>query len=268
MSPRASASSTRPSTRSSDSPAPSASFFSNRDRPPARAISRRCGRVGPPQIRTCGTTASGSSRCYWARYGPKTASAPPTPTKVDPSERHYPPRSRLAVDPSASLGGVPATVPALWLVLPSSGSLRLRFSAFIGTTTRSDSSSPVPVASCSRRVTSTAPSCSAGSVGAPTLPDSVFATSADGSLSRRRRGLPSSWGVLSYTCPALRPRRADESRPSGTHRCCLPLHRQRRPTQRMPFRGSITRPADLLSTLRSQGHPCPRKTRFRLAGQP
>src|SRR3954451_12843738 len=33
------------------------------------------------------------------------------------------------------------------------------------------------------------------------------------------------------------------------------------------FRGSITRPWDWLSTLRSSGHPTPRKTRFRLLGQ-
>jgi hypothetical protein len=33
------------------------------------------------------------------------------------------------------------------------------------------------------------------------------------------------------------------------------------------FRGSITRPWDWLSTLRSGGHPTPRKTRFRLLGQ-
>jgi hypothetical protein len=33
------------------------------------------------------------------------------------------------------------------------------------------------------------------------------------------------------------------------------------------FRGSITRPWDWLSTLRSGGYPTPRKTRFRLLGQ-
>jgi hypothetical protein len=44
-----------------------------------------------------------------------------------------------------------------------------------------------------------------------------------------------------------------------------PLTRTRTPARN--FRGSITRPWHSLSTLRSEGHPSPRKTRFRLLGQ-
>lgn len=47
-------------------------------------------------------------------------------------------------------------------------------------------------------------------------------------------------------------------------RCCLPPIEQRRHPRLSQFRGSITRPAHSLSTLRSMGYPIPRKTRFRL----
>ncbi len=45
--------------------------------------------------------------------------------------------------------------------------------------------------------------------------------------------------------------------------CCLPKMGLRRSSPELPFRGSITRPTDSLSTLRSPGRPGPRKTRYR-----
>lgn len=45
-------------------------------------------------------------------------------------------------------------------------------------------------------------------------------------------------------------------------RYCLPLIQRRRLPRFAHFRGSITRPAGSLSTLRRVGHPSPRKTRF------
>ena len=66
------------------------------------------------------------------------------------------------------------------------------------------------------------------------------------------------------TCPALRPRRSLRAHDLGVRRCSLPPFEQRRPPRRTCFRGSITRPACSLSTLRRSGHPLRRKTRFRL----
>ncbi len=48
-------------------------------------------------------------------------------------------------------------------------------------------------------------------------------------------------------------------------RCCRRLDRGRRLPQIVRFRGSVTRPCHSLSTLRVEGYPKPRKTRFRVA---
>src|SRR6185312_7756534 len=48
-------------------------------------------------------------------------------------------------------------------------------------------------------------------------------------------------------------------------RCCLPLYRRRRLPRPVRFRGSITRPARSLSTLRGHGCPCAAYGRARLA---
>ena len=70
-------------------------------------------------------------------------------------------------------------------------------------------------------------------------------------------------GGPSRTCPALRPRRVHLPLARSGRRCCLPPC-QRRRHPRVDFRGSITRPMRSLSTLHGDGHPPPRKTRFRL----
>jgi hypothetical protein len=70
-------------------------------------------------------------------------------------------------------------------------------------------------------------------------------------------------GGPSRTCPALRPRRVRLHLAHSGRRCCLPPC-QRRRHPRVDFRGSITRPVRSLSTLHDDGHPPPRKTRFRL----
>ena len=57
-----------------------------------------------------------------------------------------------------------------------------------------------------------------------------------------------------HACPALRPRRNLRAKTCQARRCCLPCHPRRRLPGRV-FRGSITRPAGSLSTLRSAGHP-------------
>ena len=86
-------------------------------------------------------------------------------------------------------------------------------------------------------------------------------------------GPPRFLGNPCARAPLSGPGGAAASGPSGgasqlTQWCCLPPLQRRRPPRQETFRGSITRPAHLLSTLRGHGYPCtdprPRKTRFRL----
>ena len=87
---------------------------------------------------------------------------------------------------------------------------------------------------------------------------------------RRRPGLPGSWGAPSRTCPALRPRWDRNVRPFGLTllfgAAVLPsaVSTASAPTTNS-FRGSITRPARSLSTLRGHGHPCAAYDHARLA---
>ena len=79
----------------------------------------------------------------------------------------------------------------------------------------------------------------------------------------RRMGLPGSQGPLVCLGPVLRPRR-DRTRQA---RCGVSAWSPRLTSARTPaesFRGSIARPGHSLSTLRSEDHSSPRKTRFRL----
>ena len=67
--------------------------------------------------------------------------------------------------------------------------------------------------------------------------------------------LPGSWGALAYVPRSPTPMPPPPGWRSG-RRCCLPLRERRRPASlSLLFRGSITRPARSLSTLRSAGHP-------------
>ena len=82
----------------------------------------------------------------------------------------------------------------------------------------------------------------------------------------RRRGLPSSRGTLVIIRPVLRPRRdrADSLGPSVVCPTRPPhLTTTRAHREKIGFRGSIARLLIWLSTLRSEGRPSPRKTRFR-----
>ena len=69
------------------------------------------------------------------------------------------------------------------------------------------------------------------------------------------------------TCPALRPRRTADPRPLQDRRCSLPHFKQRR-LRICPFRGSITRPARSLCTLRSRGRPRTTQHSIPAGGQP
>lgn len=80
----------------------------------------------------------------------------------------------------------------------------------------------------------------------------------------RRRGLPGSWGTLMVIARALRPRQ-DRPRslgPSVARPTRPPLMSTTKAPGDFHFRGSITRPLTWLSTLRGEGRPSPRKTRF------
>jgi hypothetical protein len=85
-----------------------------------------------------------------------------------------------------------------------------------------------------------------------------------GSSRWRRWGLPGSWGTLVIMARALRPRQ-DRSRCLGPTEA-RPTRSPHLSTAKTPsdlhFRGSITRPLIWLSTLRREGRPSPRKTRF------
>ena len=83
----------------------------------------------------------------------------------------------------------------------------------------------------------------------------------------RRQGLPGSWGTPVRACPALRPRRDLGARPIRRSGVAFRVLRTSAPAMQS-FRGSITRPARSLSTLRSGGYPTPRKTRFRWVAYP
>ena len=69
------------------------------------------------------------------------------------------------------------------------------------------------------------------------------------------------------TCPALRPRRTPGPKPLQDRRCSLPHFKQRR-LRVCPFRGSITRPARSLCTLRSRGRPQTTQHSIPAGGQP
>ena len=55
---------------------------------------------------------------------------------------------------------------------------------------------------------------------------------------------------------------------TGRLSCCLPHLLRRRLPRRVQFRGSITQPATMLSTLRSQGYPCTTQDSLPAGGQP
>ena len=80
----------------------------------------------------------------------------------------------------------------------------------------------------------------------------------------KRRGLPGSWGTLMIIARALRPQQ-DRPRsvgPRETRPTRPPLMTTTKTPGDFRFRGSITRPLTWLWTLRGEGHPSPRKTRF------
>lgn len=85
---------------------------------------------------------------------------------------------------------------------------------------------------------------------------------------RRRSGLPGSWGTLSCACPALRPRRALRTRPdsgaSTRPSVCLTTSA----LATIIFRGSITRPAHSLCTLRRADRSATTQHSVPAGGQP
>ncbi len=116
--------------------------------------------------------------------------------------------------------------------LPSTGSLRARFPGFLGTMSRSDSPSPVPVGSFPRPAV---PWCTLSPLPRRRMRylarvDGIeLSSSAATSGPRRRRGLPGSWRTLDRM-PCSRLRWARGARPLQRQRCCLPTPGQgRRP---------------------------------------
>lgn len=158
--------------------------------------------------------------------------------------------------------------------LPSTGSRWERFPCFAGTTNDSDSSRDRSASPQARRPTSIGRvlvrSWSSRHEGSP-KPGLDHGYPARRRFRWRPRGLPSSWGAFAYM---LRDSDPGGSRRSGLHgRRDVAFHlcegvgwhtvsRVHSHIQR--FRGSIPQPAHSLSTLRRDGHPPPRKTRFRL----
>lgn len=88
-----------------------------------------------------------------------------------------------------------------------------------------------------------------------------------------RRDLPGSWAAPSRTCSALRPRRTECVRPLTTHSMLPSVRLTTSAPRSVTFRGSITQPVRLLSTLRgsdySDRHHARLASRWRptLAGQ-
>jgi hypothetical protein len=84
----------------------------------------------------------------------------------------------------------------------------------------------------------------------------------------KRQGLSGSWATLMSLCPVPGPR-WDRGRQAiaASRRGPRLGQRRRLPRCRFGCGGSMERPWDWLSTLRSGGYPTPRKTRFRLLGQ-
>ena len=84
-------------------------------------------------------------------------------------------------------------------------------------------------------------------------------------LGWRRQGLPGSWGVLSVTCPALRPRWDADTRPLGVRRVAFRATYDVGSHVKLDFgaRSHSLQPRCLRFAARVT--PAPRKTRFRLA---
>ena len=145
-----------------------------------------------------------------------------------------------------------------WRPLPSSGSLRARFPGLIGTMGHSDFLPSIPGGSLTRPPVPSS-RCLFRSRHRPALPTAAqgFGHPAPLPVSQRRRpqDLPSSRQTLPMH--ALLP-----SDPGGTGapgHSALPMLPSASDTASAPtsseFRGSITRPAPSLSTLRSAGYP-------------
>lgn len=70
-----------------------------------------------------------------------------------------------------------------------------------------------------------------------------------------------------HALPFSDPGGTEHARPISACRCCLPQLLRRRLPQNLDFRGSITRPAHSLSTLRSMSHPITTQDSLPAAGQ-
>ena len=168
--------------------------------------------------------------------------------------------------------GVPSIVPSNGPMsrrpFPFGGVSWGEFPRVLGTVRRSDflppipasslPRSPVPPAPCLRSLLGRAPPCSARRFIDPDSPNWV--------LLRRWQDLPGSWGTPMHTCPALRPRWNPEVWPLQLPDAAF-RHLESVGFHICLFRGSITRPACSLSTLRSRGHPRTTQDSVPAAGQ-
>ena len=152
---------------------------------------------------------------------------------------------------------------------PSLHRVRLgAFPGFVGTMSNSDFSPTVPLRFCrSLRGTDRALCLRSARRRAPRRGPGLGDPVSIRDFDRNRRDLLGSQEALAHVPRSQTPARSARP-PFSACRCCLPPWKRRRPSRRVPFRGSITRPACSLCTLRSRGRPRPRNTHYRLAGQP
>ena len=142
--------------------------------------------------------------------------------------------------------------------LPSTGSAQGAFPCFAGSTRHSDSLTTFPpgfVAFAS--AVPPPPVVRSQKEAGAHLPQAwAFHRMPTGHLSWSRQGLPGSWATLLCACPALRPRRDPKAWPCfGSGVLPSATITASALATILRFRGSITRPTHLLSTLRSPGYP-------------
>ena|SRR5882724_3043984 len=153
-----------------------------------------------------------------------------------------------------SSSSVPPEIPSLRRRLPSTGSLRVRFPVFFGTTRRLRLLLILPATLRCLRASGTSIDFVLRSVAVamPQLLGLDYLLNAARRVTHRGDHENSQVPVeLLPACLALRPRRTSHTSPSRCARYCLPLRKPRRLRTLFPFEAQSLRPAAHLCTLRS-----------------